>query len=597
MHQTGASQPVPRHFLPLATTETPVYWQQKSDEGGLRDVKNGVLLKLRRLTGLNRTWDAAHVRQVSLPWLPAAFVIALAIFLSVFIWHQHQERYLDDLRADFSYESNEYAISMQQQLVAFRQVLRNARSVVSSFGGTLTTAHWNAYVSQLLLNRDYPGIHALGFVPRIERTLLARHESKMQSDPNLGNYRVFPVTAHPYLAPIIRIANLPDPAPYIGMDLTSHPALWSAMENAARQGLNSISPPVVLTLVNPQQSDPQIFIFQPIYDENHPGWDGGKTPESRWEGTLGWVFTTVRIKELVASALPSQAKNLHLRIQAIYDGEQTEQPVYDTGVISERLKRRFQPLQQVIELKMDGLHWKLHFEGFPRGFKGQGWLNGEFFVMLLMCLFFGLSIVFITITRLQSEQLLKMTSDLKSSEERFQFLATHDALTKTANRFLLQTQLQQTLSEALRYDFKFALVYIDLDKFKSVNDTLGHHYGDILLIQVSQRISQTLRGSDLLARNGGDEFVVLLPKIDSLAAAEHVAEKICTVLATPFELEDQIGNIAGSLGIAVFPDDGNTAEQLVNCADERMYCAKKRGGSQWVSPGSRAGLLSSPEAG
>lgn len=586
LHQTGASEPARKHDPAFGKNRNTLYWHQESDRSGYQDVKNGLLLKLYRLTGLKPDMDVARLRQLSLPWMPAAFVIALAIFLSVFIWRQHQERYLDDLKADFSYESNEYALNIQQQLVAFRQILRNARAVVSSFGGTLSTAHWNTYVSQLLLNRDYPSIHAIGFIPRIERTNLARHETKMRDDPEQGNYRVFPDSDHPYLAPIVRISNLKNPEAYTGMDLTSHAALWSAMESAARQGLNTISQPVILNLAGQPPSVAQVFIFQPIYDENHPKWENGKNPESRWEGTIGWVFASVRISDLIAAALPVQARNLQLDVRAIGQNGQAGQLVYHSGNISEKLRKKFQPLQQQIEIKVDGLNWKLDFEGFPRGFKGQGWLTGEFFVMLLMCLFFGLSIVFITITRLQSEQLLKMTSDLKSSEERFQFLATHDALTKTANRFLLQTQLQQTLSEALRYHFSFALIYVDLDKFKSVNDTLGHHYGDLLLIQVSQRVGQVLRDSDLLARNGGDEFVVLLPKIDSLTAAEHVAEKICAVLATPFQLEDQVGNIAGSLGISIFPEDGNTTEQLVNCADERMYRAKKQGGSQWVSPAS-----------
>jgi len=169
----------------------------------------------------------------------------------------------------------------------------------------------------------------------------------------------------------------------------------------------------------------------------------------------------------------------------------------------------------------------------------------------------------------------------KLAEERIQRIAHHDSLTGLPNRLLFNDRLNQVLSLARRDSRCFALLYLDLDNFKPVNDALGHAAGDELLQGVATRIRQQLRESDTVARIGGDEFTVILPGIAKREQAETVARKIIAALVAPFELGKQKQSIAigTSIGIAVYPADAQDADALIRVADAAMYRAKQAGSS------------------
>jgi diguanylate cyclase (GGDEF)-like protein/PAS domain S-box-containing protein len=177
-----------------------------------------------------------------------------------------------------------------------------------------------------------------------------------------------------------------------------------------------------------------------------------------------------------------------------------------------------------------------------------------------------------------------MSTDItehKLTEERIQRVAHHDDLTGLPNRLLFNDRLQQTLSLAKRDLRQFALLYLDLDHFKPVNDSMGHSAGDELLQGVAARIRSQVRESDTVARVGGDEFTVILPEIARPEEAAVVAEKIIGALAVPFRLGPQgkCTTIGISIGIAVYPGDGQDADALVTVADSAMYIAKQAGSS------------------
>lgn len=173
-----------------------------------------------------------------------------------------------------------------------------------------------------------------------------------------------------------------------------------------------------------------------------------------------------------------------------------------------------------------------------------------------------------------------MFSDItesKANEARIQHMAHHDFLTGLPNRFLLNDRLEQLLASARRNQTRFAVLFVDLDRFKNVNDTLGHNVGDRLLCVVSQRLSGLLRRSDTISRQGGDEFIVLLSDIDRPSDAAHVAHKILKVLSEPCRLDGQELTITPSIGIAIAPDDGDDSDTLLKHADLAMYEVKQRG--------------------
>ena len=168
----------------------------------------------------------------------------------------------------------------------------------------------------------------------------------------------------------------------------------------------------------------------------------------------------------------------------------------------------------------------------------------------------------------------------KQTHTWLQYLARHDALTGLPNRELFHDRLQTALARARREQGRLALLYIDLDRFKQVNDALGHATGDLLLREVAVRLQQCVRESDTIGRIGGDEFLVLLPSIENPAAASLVAGKIRRALNRPFDLDGQPASISSSIGIAVYPDQGGGKQELIQCADRAMYAAKQRGGNQ-----------------
>ena len=161
--------------------------------------------------------------------------------------------------------------------------------------------------------------------------------------------------------------------------------------------------------------------------------------------------------------------------------------------------------------------------------------------------------------------------------ERLQHLALYDALTGLPNRELFQDRVQRSLLRAKREQNHFALMYMDLDKFKEANDTYGHAAGDYLLKEVAGRITDCVRETDTVVRFGGDEFVVLLETVENRLGALGVAEKIRLALAEPYEWQEHEIELSVSIGIALFPEQGEEITQLLAAADEAMYKAKKRG--------------------
>jgi diguanylate cyclase (GGDEF)-like protein/PAS domain S-box-containing protein len=168
-------------------------------------------------------------------------------------------------------------------------------------------------------------------------------------------------------------------------------------------------------------------------------------------------------------------------------------------------------------------------------------------------------------------------TDRKLAESKITFLAHHDYLTGLPNRALFLERLEQAISLAKRNYHKVAILYLDLDGFKKVNDAFGHDVGDLLLQDVAKRLTGIIRSSDTVARLGGDEFAIILINIGDQKYASMVANKIIDGLSEPFDLKGQRCQVGGSIGIAIFPDDAEEYAALLKHADQAMYLSKHRG--------------------
>lgn len=173
--------------------------------------------------------------------------------------------------------------------------------------------------------------------------------------------------------------------------------------------------------------------------------------------------------------------------------------------------------------------------------------------------------------------ILRDVSARKQAELHIGHLANHDPLTDLPNRHLLQDRLQQALIQAQRNGTRGAVLFIDLDQFKGINDSMGHNIGDLLLKEVAQRLVSSLRGEDTVARQGGDEFIVVLHTVTRAQDAGGTTQKLLDALLRPYLIQNEELRISASIGIAVFPDDGTDASTLLKYSDTAMYHAKEAG--------------------
>ena len=168
-------------------------------------------------------------------------------------------------------------------------------------------------------------------------------------------------------------------------------------------------------------------------------------------------------------------------------------------------------------------------------------------------------------------------TDKKHLDSHVWKLANYDAVTNLPNRRLFHDRLGQEIKKCHRSGESLALFFIDLDRFKEVNDEFGHDVGDELLVEAACRISSCIRSTDIVARQGGDEFVVLLTDLTETTQVEAVAQNITELLAQPFHLGDVEASISGSIGIAIYPHDAVDENALIKKADQAMYVAKSKG--------------------
>ncbi len=505
-------------------------------------------------------------------WLPAALAMVLAAAVGVSVWQSRQARQVHDLAADFSVESRELAMRLQERMTAYRQILRGTRSLWT-VQGALTREEWWRHVAHLSLQNDFPGVRGLGYLPAVAPDLLERHVERMRRN-GYPDYRLTGSAGRDSLAPVARLApEGPANLALIGTDLAALPGVREALRVSAERGLTRLSPPV--TLPNAGTDRLHVLMLQAVFEP-------GNSPE---KGTpSGWVFALFDTADLISATLGSLPPNMRLRVE-VGKPDAGGTLIFDSHPAGLPLRGDRDPLRTVAPLPIDGQDWRLVFEGFPRSFTHLSTLSGELVAILFICGLFGLSVVLGTHSRLGTLRLRRLSAELAASNQRYQFLATHDPLTRVANRALFHERLSVSLNRHARHGRPFGLIYIDLDYFKQANDRFGHEVGDLLLVEATERMTSLLRDSDLLARRGGDEFVVLLDELSAPADSGFVAARICAELSRPFQLQGHDVRVSGSLGVAVCPDDGREAEALLAVADRRMYAVKKGGRNAWLATG------------
>ncbi|WP_298623781.1 sensor domain-containing diguanylate cyclase [uncultured Legionella sp.] len=165
----------------------------------------------------------------------------------------------------------------------------------------------------------------------------------------------------------------------------------------------------------------------------------------------------------------------------------------------------------------------------------------------------------------------------KNAEQELKYIAYHDVLTGLANRKQLDESFQLALSYAKRHQNQITVLFMDLDHFKKINDTLGHDIGDLLLVEIGQRLKATIRSTDILSRQGGDEFIIVLTELTNISQMIEATKKILTAIAKPLAIKSHHISVTGSIGISVYPKDGQDLNRLIKQADKALYAVKSEG--------------------
>lgn len=468
--------------------------------------------------------------------------------------------------AAFNLHARDASHDIQNRANIYFGVLRSAGSFLAG-SNSVTHTQWSAYVNFLKPKENYPGIEGMGvirYIPDSQKSIFentVRHEnSQSQADYIIrppGARKVYYPVEH-FWPPLTDI-TLP------GLDHGAYPNGLKALEKARDSGMVTVSRDLPYAKTN-EHSHIILFIF-PVYRNGLPTTTIGERQKAIW----GFVYARVKVEDLIRDAISSSiADEIYLEI---FEGRYSSQEIpsvnnahliYNANPsdIPRALNASYKPRHHSIEeVSIDGISW-LFYSASRHGGVSEPINYVPLFILLTGSL---LSIGASGIAFLRSRQ-----------RQLIHRHAYYDCLTGLPNRMLLQDRFQQALANAQRHGTGMALLFLDLDNFKPINDNLGHAIGDKVLKAVAACSSSCLREGDTLSRLGGDEFVILLLNIGQ-EEASVVARKIIDAISRLIPLEGKDIQLSGSIGISMFPMDGSGFEELLKSADAAMYHAKEIG--------------------
>lgn len=512
-----------------------------------------------------RTTAVTRVFLTLLPWL----ILAVALGITWFAWDHERQTTHKALRSQFDFALRETVSRVEQRIQGYEQMLRGVQSLFATTSLKNRVA-MHDYVETLQLDANFSGIQAIGVVKWVPAQHKAQHVAEMQA-AGFPSYTIAPEGPRDVYAPIVQRE------PYVGRnralpggDIWPSPVRRLALEKARDSGMAAISGKVQLKIDTQADAPPGFIMYLPIYAQGQ----ARDTIEQRRAQLMGWVYASFHMNDFMASLYGSQAPGLTL---AVYDGAETAEAslLYRTGDPATPVagSPRRAALSANEYMVVAGHNWTLSlstqeaFEArYGRGIATMTALAG----MVLSVLLAALAWQMIN----GREQALRVAA---SMTEELRHMAQHDPLTGLPNRALFSDRLNQELARAKRQKGRFAMVFLDLDHFKPINDTFGHDVGDQVLTQVAGQLQGCVRAADTVGRIGGDEFVVLMAQLSASDSVLALADKLHQTLHQPFVVEGHTLSISCCIGVAVYPEDGTDALTLTKNADDAMYRAKAAG--------------------
>lgn len=453
----------------------------------------------------------------------------------------------------------------------------------------------------------HPGVRVLGWIPRVEAGQRTVFESRTQrritafpggegDTADRSNPSTFPPapTKNEYFPILLAEPFSPDGYP-LAFDASSAPALWHAMQRAAKSG--ALAATELLPLRKDKGGGSGFMVFQPVFAKGAVQGKGA---------LLGFAFELIDMDFVDMAAMGDMMKSIGVKVFDTTDPDGSRRVhghVMEAHAHPDSAPRAHSPVKpfQVVA-KVADRQWT--FVGRPK----DGYflpkrlpitlvlVSGLSFTALLCLYLFTLiqrnlkSAALAAQLRNTNLSLEAEIAECQATEARVAYQAVHDSLTGLPNREMLLDALGRSLAQARRDGSEVAILFVDLDDFKLVNDTQGHQAGDELLRQVAARLRKSTRESDLLARQGGDEFTLMMescctsttrPSSDLFVTASRAAERIIQSLRTPFVINGQSCYVEASIGVSLYPKDAGDASTLLQHADSAMYQVKDLGGGSY----------------
>ena len=506
--------------------------------------------------------------------LPMLVAMALAS-ATVYQVRDGEERALRD---QFEVESRELARQLQRRLDAQSDSVMAVAKLMELTSLTRPEDYREAVMPWL---RRYSGTQNFGWSPRVTEAQRAQFEAEQRAagrahfsilgrDPQGATFPAPPAADH---LPITLVEPLETNQSVLGLDVLVLPATSEAVMATQISGRPEVTQAIRLVQETRQQRG--VVMYQAVFHQRPDG-----RPYGELKGVVSAVF---RMDDVLTAALgPVAPQRLQLCLIDPQGRAGNQRLVGAEGCELQAGVRRTMSMQ--LPVRFSDRFWEFRLTEGP-GYRAEqrSWTAWATVALGMGAVgMLGVFLVVITGHGRRTQLLVQQrTEELAGSNARLVQLAHFDPLTGLANRKHWMDQAQATLEAAQRHGDRLAVMFIDLDRFKHVNDSLGHSAGDRLLGTVALRLRECLRSRDVLARLGGDEFVVLLPRLKERDGAAVAARKIMHLLVAPVLIDQHEVTVSASVGLACYPEDGDSIETLLRHADTAMYAAKDAGRNGW----------------
>jgi diguanylate cyclase (GGDEF)-like protein len=512
---------------------------------------------------------ARHAKQArallllrQLPWL----ILLLMLGVTGFVWDHERQVTGRVLRYQFDSALRETVSRIEQRVQGYEQMLRGVQSLFATTAWP-NRAAMHDYVETLQLDANFSGVQVIGLVEWVPQQSKATHLAAMRA-AGFADYAIEPDGLREVYAPIIQREPYAGRA-HLGGDVWDDPVRRLAMERARDSGMAAISGKVRLKVDASGVALPGFIMYLPIYAPGLPH----DSLQQRRTHLLGWVYAAFHMNEFMASLYGNQSPGLAVAVYDDTDVSAASLLYQSDGGAALLEPSSAESIQSKEYMVVAGRNWTLslrtqeafesrYVRSMATGIALAGITLSVLLAMLAWQLIHG------------RNRALRLAAAMT---EELRHMAQHDPLTGLPNRALFNDRLGQELARAKRQQGRFAMVFLDLDHFKPINDNYGHLVGDHILKEVAQRLQKCVRAADTVGRIGGDEFVVLLAQLSDEDTAQDLAEKLRLALKPAFLLNARELHLSCSIGVALYPQHGTEAIALTKSADEAMYRAKEEG--------------------